>query len=150
MTVQLTDAYKYVQRMVSVVKMATMLEECSTKEQRYVVRFCGRKDSMQRIFIMKCSLFVMGRVCLVKRFRTGWQTFRWWRRGWNGGAEMTKTPVKRLLCCGFRRTGKAMRQVYQCCWRICREINLFSRFEYHILCPFVWPINWLSLILTST
>jgi hypothetical protein len=46
-------------------------------------------------------------------------------------AEIT---VKRLLCCGFRRTGKAMGHVYQCCWRICREINAFSGFEYHFLC----------------
>jgi hypothetical protein len=33
--------------------------------------------------------------------------------------------VKRCLCCGFRRTGKAMGQVYQFWWRICREINVF-------------------------
>jgi hypothetical protein len=36
-------------------------------------------------------------------------------------------------------TGKAMGQVYQCWWRICREINAFSRFEYHmfdVLYPF--------------
>jgi hypothetical protein len=37
------------------------------------------------------------------------------------------TTVKRL-----RRTGKAMGEVYQCWWRICREINVFSRFEYHM------------------
>jgi hypothetical protein len=33
-----------------------------------------------------------------------------------------------------------MGQVYQCWWRICREINVFSRFEYHlfyVLYPFV-------------
>jgi hypothetical protein len=32
-----------------------------------------------------------------------------------------------------------MGQVYQCWWRICREINVFSRFEYHkfyVLYPF--------------
>jgi hypothetical protein len=29
------------------------------------------------------------------------------------GAEVVETTV-RLLCCGFRRTGKAMGQVYQC------------------------------------
>jgi hypothetical protein len=23
--------------------------------------------------------------------------------------------------------------VYQCWWRICREINVLSRFEYHVL-----------------
>jgi hypothetical protein len=40
----------------------------------------------------------------------------------------------------FQCTGKAMGQVYQCWWRICREINVFPRFEYHmfyILYPFV-------------
>jgi hypothetical protein len=44
---------------------------------------------------------------------------------------------------GFRRTAKAMGQVYQCWWRICREIDAFTpppRFEYHmfyVLYPFV-------------
>jgi hypothetical protein len=33
------------------------------------------------------------------------------------------TTVKRLLCCGFRRIGKAMGQVYQYWW---------NRFEYHM------------------
>jgi hypothetical protein len=45
-----------------------------------------------------------------------------------------ETKVKRLLCCGFRRTGKAMGQVYQCWWRICREINVFFRVQIsHVL-----------------
>jgi hypothetical protein len=68
-----------------------------------------------------------------------WQTFRWWR-GWNGGAEVTETTLKRLLCCGFRNTGKAIGQVYQCWWRICWAMNVFSRFKYHtfyVLHPFV-------------
>jgi hypothetical protein len=30
------------------------------------------------------------------------------------GAEVAETTVKRLLCCGFRRTGKAMGHVSQC------------------------------------
>jgi hypothetical protein len=33
-------------------------------------------------------------------------------------AEVTETTVKRLPCCGLRRIGKAMGQVYQCWWRI--------------------------------
>jgi hypothetical protein len=61
-----------------------------------------------------------------------WQTFSWWRRGWNGCTEVAEITVKTLLCCGFRRTGKAMGQVYQSWWRICRERNSFSRFEYHM------------------
>jgi hypothetical protein len=61
-----------------------------------------------------------------------WQMFRWWGRGWNGRAEVAETRVKRLLYCGFRRTGKAMRQVYQCLWRTCREICVFF-FKFRIL-----------------
>jgi hypothetical protein len=45
---------------------------------------------------------------------------------------VAETTVKRLLCCGFRRPGNAMGQVYQCRWMICREINVFPRFEYHM------------------
>jgi hypothetical protein len=51
---------------------------------------------------------------------------------------VAETTVKRLLCCGFRRTAKA---VGEQCWWICREINVFfSMFEHHmfyILYPFV-------------
>jgi hypothetical protein len=43
-----------------------------------------------------------------------------------------RTTFRRLLCRGFRHTGRAMGQVYQCWWRICREINVSSRFECHI------------------
>jgi hypothetical protein len=35
-----------------------------------------------------------------------WQTFRWWRRGWNGGAEVAETTVKELLC--YWQTGTWM------------------------------------------
>jgi hypothetical protein len=45
----------------------------------------------------------------------------------NGGAEAAETTVKILQSCGFRRTGNAMGQVYQCWWRICREINVSSQ-----------------------
>jgi hypothetical protein len=37
---------------------------------------------------------------------------------------VVQTTAKRLLCCGFRRTVRAMGQVYQCWRRICREINV--------------------------
>jgi hypothetical protein len=63
------------------------------------------------------------------------------------GAEVAETTVKILLCCGFRRTGKTMGQVYQC-WRICREIYVFSRYEYHMFYVlYLWPIFWLSLVI---
>jgi hypothetical protein len=110
---------------------------------------------MQRIFIKKCFLFTVGSVCRVKRFTTGWKTFRCWRRSWNGGAEVAETIFKRLLRCGFRRTGKTIGQVYQCWWRMCREINVSSRFEYHmvyVLYPFVTnlltlPRTWLEVLI---
>jgi hypothetical protein len=55
-------------------------------------------------------------------------------------AEAAET-VKSLLCCGFRRAGKAMGQGCHCWWRICREINVSSfRFEHHmfyVVYPFV-------------
>jgi hypothetical protein len=154
MTVDIADAHAHVERLVSVVKMATVIEVFTTEEHRSFVRFffCWQKDSMQSIFIKKYFLFNMGSVCRVKRSTTGLQTFRWWRRGWNGGAEVAETTVKRHLCCGFRRTGKAMGQMYQCWWRICREISGFSRFEYHMFYvsyPFVtylqtFPHNYAS------
>jgi hypothetical protein len=61
------------------------------------------------------------------------------------GAEVAETTVKRLLCCGFRRTEEAMRQVYQCWWRICREIifppaSSITCFTFYI---HLWPIYWL-------
>jgi hypothetical protein len=46
---------------------------------------------------------------------------------------------RRLLCSGFRRTGKAMGQVYQCWWRICREINVF--FQGSNITCFTFYIN---------
>jgi hypothetical protein len=59
-----------------------------------------------------------------------------------------RETVKRLLCCGFRRARKAMGQVYQSRWRICREINVFKvsnitcfRFHFHF-----WHIYWLFLV----
>jgi hypothetical protein len=65
---------------------------------------------------------------------------KWLRRQSNG-------PV----CCGFRRTGKAMGQVYQCWWRICRETNVCPRLECHmfyVLYPFVTYVLILPRILT--
>jgi hypothetical protein len=89
------------------------------------VFFCGQKESMQRIFLNKCFMFTVGSVCPLKRFTTGWQTFRCWRRGWNGGAEVAETTMKRRLWWVSQRTAKAMGHVYQCWGRICREINVF-------------------------
>jgi hypothetical protein len=60
--------HAHVQMLVSVVKMVPMLEGCISEEQCFLVRFCGQKDSMQRIFIKKCLLFTVGSVCRIKWF----------------------------------------------------------------------------------
>jgi hypothetical protein len=65
---------------------------------------------MQRIFINKCFLFTVGNVCRVKRFRLAGKRFVD-EEVETGCAEVAETTVKRLLCCGFRRTGKATGQV---------------------------------------
>jgi hypothetical protein len=43
--------------------------------------------------------------------------------------EKVETEVRMLRVWGI---GKAMGRVYKCWWRICREINVFSRFESHL------------------
>jgi hypothetical protein len=63
--------HERVQRLVSVVKMATVIEECTTEEQRSAVRHLWTKVSLQRIFTKKCLLDILGIVCRVKRFTTG-------------------------------------------------------------------------------
>jgi hypothetical protein len=48
--------------------MATVFEDTITEEQRYGVHFSGQKDSMQKILIKKCFLFIVGSVFHVNRF----------------------------------------------------------------------------------
>jgi hypothetical protein len=95
--------------------------------------FCGKKNSSQRIFIKKCFLFTAGSVCPVKRITTGSRNYlkdvSKVADDARPGAEVAETTVKRLLCCRFRRTGKAMGHVYQCWWTICREINVFMKYH---------------------
>jgi hypothetical protein len=63
MTAYVADANAHVQRLVSVVKMATVLEDVLPKNSVLLrVCFCGQKGSMQRIFIKKCFLFTTGNV----------------------------------------------------------------------------------------
>jgi hypothetical protein len=81
---------------------------------------------------------VYGGKCLSRKaVPSWWQKYRWWRIGWNRGVEVAETAVKRLLCCGFLRTGKAMRQVYHCWWRICREMfcpcSNITCFTFHVV-----------------
>jgi hypothetical protein len=92
------------------------------------VLLSGRKNSMQRLFIEKCLLRKVAHNW-VEKFSHGSSKFAGDDRP---GADVAETTVRRLVCCGFRRAGKAMGQVYQCWWRTCQEINVISRFEYHM------------------
>jgi hypothetical protein len=58
--------------MVSVVKMATVLKECTTQEQRSLVRFSLWAKGLNAKDIHEEMFPVSG----VKRFTTGCQTFR--------------------------------------------------------------------------
>jgi hypothetical protein len=117
MTVLVAKAHADVQRLVSIAKMATVFEDCTTEEQRSTVRFCGQKDSMQTTFINKGLLFMLESMYRVKRFHLCGKRSADDEGVKNGGAEVAETTGK-LLCCGFRSTGKAMGQAYQCWWRI--------------------------------
>jgi hypothetical protein len=46
MIMQVVDAHAYVQRLVSVVKMATVREEYTIEEKCSVLRCCEQNDSM--------------------------------------------------------------------------------------------------------
>jgi hypothetical protein len=59
------------QRLVSVVKMATVLEGVLPKISVLLCFFCGQKDSMLRIFIKKCFL-VYGGKCLSRKAVHSW------------------------------------------------------------------------------
>jgi hypothetical protein len=109
--------------------MATVLEEYTTEEQRSVVLFfCGQKDSMQRKIIKKYFLFIVGCVCRLKRFTSGSRNMvnvSLMTKMLKRGAEVAEATVKKTCELRVRRAGKSMEQMYQCWWRICREINVF-------------------------
>jgi hypothetical protein len=127
--------------------------------------FFFREDSMQRVFIKKCFLFMVGCLCRVKRFTTGSINSLKDVRKSQVMPEQAETTIKRLQCCRFWHTGKAVRQVYQCWWSICREINVFSKFEYHMfyvlypyltylltlpcICVHIFFFDWLSFFTFS-
>jgi hypothetical protein len=62
--------------------------------------FCGKKDSMQKrnIYCLRWESVVWSGSQLG---RETWQTFRWWRRGWNGSAQVAETTVKGFYAADF-------------------------------------------------
>jgi hypothetical protein len=114
--------------------MSTVLEE-----QRSVVRFLSA-DGLYAMGVHKEIFLIYGWKCLSRKaVRNSVEKFSQGRskiaddarRGRSVEVATESTTIKRLLCCGFRRFGKAMRQVHRS-WRIYREINVFPRFEYHM------------------
>jgi hypothetical protein len=69
---------------------------------------------MKSIFIKKLLLFAMGSVCRVKRFHLGSRHFADEEEFEMEARKWLRQRAKILLSCGFRRTGKAMGQMYQC------------------------------------
>jgi hypothetical protein len=94
--------------------MATVLEECTTEDQRSVVRFCEKNDSMERIFVKECFLFTVGSVYRVKRFTAGSRNSLKDEEVEMEVRKWLRQQSKDFICCGFRRIGKAMGQLYKC------------------------------------
>jgi hypothetical protein len=68
MTIQVADAHGHYQKLVSVVKMATMPNECTTEQQRFVgcllwAKGLDAKDIHKEIFLAyggKCDFYLFG------------------------------------------------------------------------------------------
>jgi hypothetical protein len=71
MAVYVADAHARVQRLVSVAKMAIMLEECITEEQRSVMRFLWAKG-LNAKDINKEMFLVYGGKCLSHKAVHNW------------------------------------------------------------------------------
>jgi hypothetical protein len=106
MTVKVVDAHAHVERLISVAKMATVLEECHTEEQHCVVRFFlsaqglsakGIHDEMFRLYGGKCPSRKAVHNC-VEKFSQGRSRVVNYIRS---GAEVAETAVRRLLRCGL-------------------------------------------------
>jgi hypothetical protein len=68
-------------------------------------------------------------ICRIKTLTSGWKTFHWWRRA-----------TKRLLCCGFWRTGKAMGQVCQCLVEDMTRNKCFFFPGWFTFYTYLWPV----------
>jgi hypothetical protein len=137
--------------------MATVREKCITEEQRLCVflwtKRLNAKDIHKEIFS------VYDGKCLSRKMVRNWVEKCSQERSKvvdnsRPGAKLGGTTHKRLLCCRFRRTGKAMGQMYQCWWMICREIIFFFTYEYRMFLRFVsicdlftlLPLIWVAIL----
>jgi hypothetical protein len=80
-----------------------------------------------------------------------WQMFHWRRKVEMEVWMWLRQQSKDIYAAGWR-ISKVMGQVYQCWWRICQEISVFSRFKYHmfyVLYPFMTYLLTLPRISTT-
>jgi hypothetical protein len=78
------------------------------------VLFCGQNDSVQRIFLKKCFLFTVGSVRRESGAQLGGKRFADDEEVVTEMGKWLRQQSKDFLFGGFRRTGKAMGQVYRC------------------------------------
>jgi hypothetical protein len=71
MTVEVADTHEHVQTLVSVVKMATVLEGCTTKQQHSVVHILWAKE-LNAKDIYKEMFPVYGGMCLSHKAVSPW------------------------------------------------------------------------------
>jgi hypothetical protein len=72
----MTDERAHVQRLVSVVKMATVLEEFTTEEQRSIVKFLWAKGLNAKDIHKEIFPVYRGKCLSRKEVPSWWQTFR--------------------------------------------------------------------------
>jgi hypothetical protein len=113
--------------------MVTVLEEYTTEDERSVVLFMW-EEGLKAKDIRKEMFPVYGGKCLSRKAAKN--SLKYVRKLQMMPDQMRKRPrqqSKDFSEAGFQRTGKAMGQVYQYWWKICREIHdFFFRFEYHM------------------
>jgi hypothetical protein len=113
--------------------MATVHEECTKEEKCYVVRCLWAKGLNARD-IHKEMFHVYGGKCLSHNAVHCWEEKVSQERSKvaddaRPSAEMPETTVKRLLYCGFRRTGKAMGHVSMLKEDMSRNKSFFFHFR---------------------
>jgi transposase-like protein len=104
MMVTVADAHAHVQRFVSVVKMATMREECNTEKDRSVVRlWAKKKKKLNAKGIHEETVLVYDGKCLSRKTIHTWVEKFSQRRlkvadDARPGAEVREITVKLRLC----------------------------------------------------
>jgi hypothetical protein len=71
----IADVHAHAERLVLVVKTAIVSEDCTTEEQRSVVRFSWAKGLSAKDINKEMFPVYGAKCCRVKQFTTGWQIF---------------------------------------------------------------------------